>query len=105
MQIKIFEGFEDFAKAFKEEEANDVSATVQEILASVRKNGDAALREYTKRFDQVVPESWLVPKSALEEALEGLEHDLFHILEEAADNIMFFHDRQKTDSQLDFSPD
>jgi len=26
-------------------------------------------------------------------------------LEEAADNIMFFHDRQKTDSQLDFSPD
>ena len=105
MQIKIFEGFEDFAKAFKEEEANDVSATVQEILASVRKNGDAALREYTERFDQVVPESWLVPKSELEKALEGLDHDLFHILEEAADNIMFFHDRQKTDSQLDFSPD
>ena len=105
MQIKIFEGFEDFAKAFKEEEANDVSATVQEILASVRKNGDAALREYTERFDPVVPESWLVPKSELEKALEGLDHDLFHILEEAADNIMFFHDRQKTDSQLDFSPD
>ena len=105
MQIKIFEGFEDFAKAFKEEETKDVSGTVQEILASVRKNGDAALREYTERFDQVIPESWLVPKSALEDALEGLDHDLFHILEEAADNIMYFHDRQKTDSQLDFSPD
>ena len=105
MQIKIFEGYEDFAKAFKEEETKDVSGTVQEILANVRKNGDAALREYTQRFDQVLPESWLVPKSALEEALEGLDHDLFHILEEAADNIMYFHDRQKTDSQLDFSPD
>ena len=105
MQIKIFEGFEDFTKAFKEEETKDVSGTVQEILANVRKNGDAALREYTQRFDQVLPESWLVPKSALEEALEGLDHDLFHILEEAADNIMYFHDRQKTDSQLDFSPD
>ena len=105
MQIKIFEGFEDFTKAFKEEETKDVSGTVQEILANVRKNGDAALREYTERFDQVLPESWLVPKSALEDALEGLDHDLFHILEEAADNIMFFHDRQKTDSQLDFSPD
>ena len=105
MQIKIFEGFEDFAKTFKEEETKDVSGTVQEILASIRKNGDAALREYTERFDQVLPESWLVPKSELEEALEGLDHDLFHILEEAADNIMYFHDRQKTDSQLDFSPD
>ena len=105
MQLKIFKGFEEFAKAFDEEEANDVSATVQEILSSVRTNGDSALREYTERFDQVVPESWLVPKPALEEALEGLDHDLFHILEEAADNIMFFHDRQKTDSQLDFSPD
>ena len=105
MQIKIFEGFEDFTKSFKEEETKDVSGTVQEILASVLKNGDVALCEYTERFDQVVPESWLVPKSALKEALEGLDHDLFHILEEAADNIMYFHDRQKTDSQLDFSPD
>ena len=105
MQIKIFEGFEDFTKDFKEEETKDVSGTVQEILANVRKNGDSALREYTERFDQVLPESWLVPKSTLEEALEGLDHDLFHILEEAADNIMYFHDRQKTESQLDFSPD
>ena len=67
MQLKIFKGFEEFAKAFDEEEANDVSATVQEILSSVRTNGDSALREYTERFDQVIPESWLVPKSALEE--------------------------------------
>ncbi|HIO11223.1 MAG TPA: histidinol dehydrogenase [Deltaproteobacteria bacterium] len=78
---------------------------MQEILANVRKNGDTALREYTKRFDKVLPDSWLVPKSVLEEALDGLDHDLFHIFEEAADNIMDFHERQKTDSQLDFSPD
>ncbi|HHZ77551.1 MAG TPA: histidinol dehydrogenase, partial [Candidatus Lambdaproteobacteria bacterium] len=58
-----------------------------------------------QRFDKVLPDSWLVPKSVLEEALDGLDHDLFHIFEEAADNIMDFHERQKTDSQLDFSPD
>ena len=78
---------------------------MQEILATVQKNGDAALREYTERFDDVIPESWMVQKSVLAEALESLDHDLFHILEEAADNIMFFHERQKTESQLDFSPD
>jgi len=105
MQVKIFEGFEDFSKAFEAEEAKDVSVTVREILSNVRKNGDAALREYTERFDEVLPESWLVPKSALDDALDSLDHDLFHILEEAADNIMYFHERQKTDSQLDFSPD
>ena len=105
MQVKIFEGFAVFLKAFEAEENNDVSATVQEILATVQKSGDAALSEYTERFDDVIPESWMVQKSVLAEALESLDHDLFHILEEAADNIMFFHERQKTESQLDFSPD
>ena len=105
MQVKIFEGFAVFLKAFEAEENNDVSATVQEILATVQKSGDAALREYTERFDDVIPESWMVQKSELAEALESLDHDLFHIFEEAVDNIMFFHERQKTESQLDFSPD
>ena len=105
MQVNIFEGFEDYSKAFEEKITKDVSGTVQEILANVRNNGDVALREYTERFDKVVPESWLVPKSALDEAFEGLDHDLFHILEESADNIMSFHERQKVDSQLDFNPD
>jgi len=105
MQVKIFKGFENYSKAFEEKKTKDVSGTVQEILANVRNNGDAALREYSERFDKVVPESWLAPKSALDEAFEGLDHDLFHILEEAADNIMSFHERQKVDSELDFSPD
>ena len=105
MQVNIFEGFEDYSKAFEKKITKDVSGTVQEILANVRNNGDVALREYTERFDKVVPESWLVPKSALDEAFEGLDHDLFHILEEASDNIMSFHERQKVDSQLNFNPD
>ena len=105
MQVNIFEGFEDYSKAFEKKITKDVSGTVQEILSNVRNNGDVALREYTERFDKVVPESWLVPKSALDEAFEGLDHDLFHILEESADNIMSFHERQKVDSQLDFNPD
>jgi len=105
MQVEIFEGFAVFLKAFEAEDNNDVAATVQEILATVQKRGDVALREYTERFDDVIPESWMVQKSVLAEALESLDQDLFHILEEAADNIMFFHERQKTESQLDFSPD
>ena len=105
MQVKIFEGFDVFSKSFDIIDEKDVSVTVQKILASVRKKGDFALREYSERFDNVIPKSWLVPTHLLKEALESLNHELFHILEEAADNIMAFHERQKTESQLDFSPD
>ena len=47
MQVNIFEGFEDYSKAFEEKITKDVSGTVQEILSNVRNNGDVALREYT----------------------------------------------------------
>jgi len=83
MQVKIFEGFDLFSKSFDAKENKDVSVTVQEILETVREKGDSALREYTERFDNVIPESWLVPKPLLTEALENLDHELFHILEEA----------------------
>ncbi len=105
MQVKIYKGFESFSKYIDVEEKNDVSSTVQEILTKVRKSGDAALREYTEQFDKVIPDSWLVPESALEEALDNLEDELFLVLQQAADNIMLFHERQKTASQLDFSTD
>ena len=105
MQVKIYKGFESFSKYIDVEEKNDVSSKVQEILTKVRKSGDAALREYTEQFDKVIPDSWLVPESALEEALDNLEDDLFLVLQQAADNIMLFHERQKTDSRLDFSSD
>ena len=105
MQVKIYKGFESFSKYIDVEEKNDVSSTVQEILTKVRKSGDAALREYTEQFDKVIPDSWLVHESALEEALDNLEDDLFLVLQQAADNIMLFHERQKTDSRLDFSSD
>ena len=105
MQIKIYKGFKSFSKSINVVEKTEVSSTVHEILTNVRKSGDAALREYTEQFDKVVPDSWLVPESALEEALDNLEDDLFLVLQQAADNIMLFHERQKTDSRLDFSSD
>jgi len=105
MQVKIYKGFKSFSKSINVVEKTEVSSTVHEILTNVRKSGDAALREYTEQFDKVVPDSWLVPESALEEALDNLEDDLFLVLQQAADNIMLFHERQKSDSQLDFSAD
>ena len=105
MKVKIFKGFKDFSKSIDVDENNDVSGIVQEILKKVHKNGDAALREYTEKFDKATPDTWLVPENALDEALDNLGKDLLLVLQQAADNIMFFHERQKTNSQLDFCPD
>ena len=41
-------------------EGFDASAIVREIIANVRKNGDAALMEYCEKFDGGAPESLLV---------------------------------------------
>ena len=77
MQVKIFEGFDLFSKSFDAKENKDVYDTVQEILETVRENGDSALRKYTERFDNVIPESWLVPNPLLKKALENLDHSKF----------------------------
>ena len=46
----------------------EVTAAVAAIIEDVRRRGDAALREYTKRFDGADVENFQVPPDALERA-------------------------------------
>ena len=73
----------------------DVSAAVDEIIANVRKGGDAALRDYTRRFDGVELKSLRVTEAELDAALEAVDGYFLETLEEAAENIRRFHKRQK----------
>ena len=57
----------------------DVAAAVERVLpicADVAARGEAALAEYSERFDHVVPEHFRVPASALEQAAALLDPDL-----------------------------
>ena len=105
MELNIFEGFNAFSKFIKSEKSLELSDNVKEILTSVKADGDIALAKYSKQFDNIVPDSWLVPKYLLKKALDSLNQDLLIILEEAADNILSFHEKQKNSSQLDFNSD
>ncbi len=67
---------------------------VREILAEVRKRGDAAVREYTERFDRVVLDDLLVPASELHAALDALPADLRSALEQAAASVEAYHRHQ-----------
>lgn len=73
----------------------DVSAAVDEILAEVRRNGDAALREYTKRFNGVELDNLRVTQEEFDAARKTVDSCFLETLKEAAENIWRFHERQK----------
>ncbi|MFH1567853.1 MAG: histidinol dehydrogenase, partial [Gemmatimonadota bacterium] len=78
----------------------DVEARVRRILEAVRDRGDEAVLEFGREFDNadLTPESLRVPAAALAAADRALDPDLQDALEEAADNIRAFHERQRTNS-------
>ena len=71
---------------------------VQEIIASVKKDGDKAVRGFTEKFDGVSLEDYQVSESEIEEAFSSLDSEMISIIEEAADNIRHFHSEQKRSS-------
>ncbi|MEZ5233076.1 MAG: histidinol dehydrogenase [Acidimicrobiales bacterium] len=65
-------------------------AAVREILAAVEARGDAAVREYTERFDRVRLEQLRVPPEAVRAALDQIDPTVRAALEAAAVEIEAF---------------
>ncbi|MBV9254850.1 MAG: histidinol dehydrogenase, partial [Actinobacteria bacterium] len=72
-------------------------AAVQAIVADVRERGDAALREFTERFDGPALDDLRVPASELEAALASIPPLLREALDTALANIGDFHRQQLRD--------
>lgn len=58
---------------------------VKEIIERVKKEGDQALYEYTKRFDGVDLQSLRVSKEEISRAYEAVDKEFIDIVQEAAD--------------------
>ena len=74
------------------------------ILADVKARGDAAVLEYTARFDQVSATdmaSLEIPHSELQDALASLTPVRREALQAAADRVRSFHERQKLECGAD----
>ncbi|MDA0745471.1 MAG: histidinol dehydrogenase [bacterium] len=78
----------------------ELENTVRNIVADVRKRGDDAVLEYTKKFDgvQISPEKIRVPETDIEAAYREADPNLLEVLRAAADNIRRFHQAQKRTS-------
>lgn len=88
-------------KSRGEETDRRVTAAVSEIIEAVKAGGDAALREYTKRFDGFVPETLEVSREEINDALSAADSDYVSALLNAQENITTFHNRQKRESFVD----
>lgn len=66
----------------------------RDIVANVRANGDAAVRDYCQRFDGVELQSFRLPQEQIDAALEGLDPAFVAALEKAARQIREFHQRE-----------
>jgi histidinol dehydrogenase len=84
--------------AFEAAADDNIERTVTGILADVKSRGDAAVVEYTNRFDRLTVGAMAeleLGKAELQAALDGLPAERRAALEAAAGRISAYHERQK----------
>lgn len=92
-------GFErDFAAllSMKREDAPDVDDLVADIIADIRALGDAALVDYTRRFDalDLAPEDLAFTEAEIDAEIAAVSREEREALELAAERIRDYHARQ-----------
>ena len=76
----------------------NVEGIVADIIDNVRKNGDRALFEYCEKFDKVQLSALEVTQEEIDEAFAEVEPEFIRILNDAAENIRAFHEKQVRNS-------
>lgn len=80
--------------------SSEVLLKVNEIIRDVKKNGDDALRRYTREFDGVELSSFRVEQKDIDDAASQCKKEFVNAMEKAARNIIAFHELQKENSYL-----
>ena len=79
---------------------------VNDIINNVRKNGDAAIFDYTKRFDgaDIDASNIRVTEAEIKEAYELVDPELLDVIRKALVNIREYHEKQRQYSWFDSKP-
>lgn len=79
---------------------------VNDIINNVRSNGDAAIFDYTKRFDgaDINASNIRVTKEEIEEAYTLVDPELIDVIRKALVNIREYHEKQRQYSWFDSKP-
>jgi histidinol dehydrogenase len=74
--------------------SGSIRTAARRIVEDVRDRGDAALLEYTERFDGVRPHEIRVPQAEIDRATESLSYELRESFLVAIENVRAFHKRE-----------
>ncbi|MDP4146150.1 MAG: histidinol dehydrogenase [Bacillota bacterium] len=102
INAKSTEGIEYLASLKERAEGvqADVMITVEKILSDIKKDGDKAVLEYTRKFDAPNLESLKVTEEEIKDAYTKVEQEFIDALNLAKENIWFFHEKQKNNSWM-----
>ncbi len=70
----------------------EVRSTVEQVIGDIRERGDAAVREYSKKFDNYAPESFLLDADQLDEIVARVPRQVL-------DDIAFVQEQVRTMAQ------
>ena len=90
--------------AFEASEDEAIDRAAASILADVRQRGDAAVLDYTNKFDRLSAAGMAaleIPRAELTAALDSLPAARRAALQEAADRVRAYHERQKKECGSD----
>ena len=94
MNPKDHEAFRAYLDSRSEDMSSDVILTVTNILQDVKKNKDEAVKRYTKQFDGIDLDALRVSDEEIEEAAAKADPFFIQSMEEAKENIEYFHRAQ-----------
>ena len=99
MRNIIYPKKETWAKILKRptQTVKEIETTVNQVFEDVQKNGDTAIKKYTKKFDKVAVKSLKVTQEEISIAVEAVSRELKEAIQQAAANIEKFHRAQKTE--------
>ncbi len=83
----------------------EVAESVRKILADVKARGDAAVREYTEKFDHAKLVSFRVPDEMLDQAVNYIEPSVAQSFRAAYESICAFHRNDVPQSRFNVAED
>jgi sulfopropanediol 3-dehydrogenase len=79
----------------------EVRATVENVIADIRARGDVAVREYSQKFDNYSPESFLLTEAQLSEIMARVPQQVIEDIKFVQEQVRFMAQRQ-LESLTDF---
>jgi len=78
-------------------DSSGLSATVSEIITNIRQDGDQALLEYTKRFDKLSGDNFILTQTDIDAATKRLGTEIKEAINVAYEHVVKFHKAQQQD--------